>query len=139
MHESACGDIYFDLRQTVHYHSISKVKLLVEGETKNLRFRTVRALPLTETYLVDPAFEVSGQKITFRGKIKNGHFMEYMPGGRAVVYDAVGNEISEMQSDTPAFKFSTGNNALRFSDATESGHPASIRITLRTNDVQPLR
>jgi len=65
--------------------------------------------------------------------------MEYTPGGRAVVYDPDGNEISEMQPDTPTFALSTGDNALRFSSAGESGHSPTVRITLRTNDDKLLR
>ena len=132
-------DIYQEFQQAVHFYSISKVHLQIDGDTTNLRFRTLRAIPLTETYLVDPALQTNRQKITFRGKIKNGHFMEYTPGGRAVVYDAVGNEVSEMKPDTPLFTLPAGDNALRFSDAVQSGIPASVRITLRTNDNQPLQ
>jgi hypothetical protein len=130
---------YEEFRQTVHFKSISKVQLYVEGETKNLRFRTVRALPLTETYLVNPTLETGSQKITFRGKIKNGHYMEYTIGGRAVVYDAVGNEVSEMQPDTPTFELSTGDSALRFTSGNEAGGSPSVRITLRTNSDQKHR
>jgi len=139
MCEGEIRHLYAEFRNTVHYNSISKVHLLVDGETKNLRFRTVRALSLTDTYLVDPTLEMDGQKITFRGKIKNGHFMEYMPGDRAVVYDAVGNKISEIQPETPLFELPAGNTALRFSGVTESGHTPSVCITLRTNDDEVLR
>lgn len=126
--------LYEEFRQHVHFGSISKVSLQVTGNTTNLRFRTFRALPLTTSYLFNPEFQMNGQKITFRGKIKNGHYMEYMPGGRAVVYDAFGNEVSEMQPDATSFKFSTGDTALRFSGTNESGKPTSVRITVRTND-----
>ena len=131
---------YEEFRQPVHFNSISKVSLQVEGDATNLRFRTVRALPLTDSYIVNPALETSGQKITFRGKIKNGHYMEYIPAdGRAVVYDAVGNEVSEMQPDMSSFVLSTGDNALLFSSVTESGRSANVRITLRTNDIKFLQ
>lgn len=125
---------YEESRDPVYYNSISKVQLLVEGDTKNLRFRTIRALPLLpQTNLVDPAFQINGQKITFRGKIRNGHYMEYTPGSRAVVYDPSGYEISEMQPDVSSFKLPTGNAALQFSGVTESGSIPGVRITLRTN------
>ena len=65
--------------------------------------------------------------------------MEYMPGGRAVVYDATGNEISEMQPDTSSFKIPAGDTAFRFSGTNESGQPASVRITLRTHDDKQFR
>ena len=129
MYPSKNGHVYEEYRQTVHFNSISKVTLQIEGDLTNLRFRTVRALPLTTTFLVDPALETNEAKITFKGKIRNGHYMEYMPGGRAVVYDAVGNEVNEMQPDIPSFSIPAGNTSLIFSNAAD---PASVRITLRT-------
>ena len=128
-----CDEIYENYRQKVYYTNISKVSLVVDGETKGLRFRTLRALPLTEATLVDPALQTNDRKITFHGKIKTGHFMEYTPGGRAVVYDSAGNEVSEIRPDTPSFDLPTGDTALRFSGITESGHAPSVRITLRSN------
>lgn len=127
-----------EFREAVHFNCISKVSLNIVGDTTNLRFRTLRALPLEESYLIDPTLEVAGQKITFRGKIKTGHFMEYTPGGRAVVYDAVGNELSEMQPDMPSLILSKGDNDLLFSGVNEQGKPAAVRVTLRTNENQPL-
>ena len=132
---SSFSNLYETFRQDVHFNSISKVSLIIEGNPANLRFRTVRALPLTETYLVDPVLEANGQQFTFRGKIKNGHFMEYMPGGRAVVYDAVGNEVSELKTESSPFKLPKGNTTLKFSEAGGTKKPASVRITLRTNEI----
>ena len=131
----ACDWIYDEFRERVHFNSISKISMQVKGDTENLRFRTVRALPLITSYLVDPALEVNGQQIIFRGKIKNGHYMEYMPeSGRAIVYDATGNEMSEMQPVTSSFKLPAGESTLRFTGNTEPGKPAGVRITLRTHD-----
>jgi hypothetical protein len=107
--------------------------MFIDGNATNLRFRTIRALPLIESYLVDPAFETNGQKITFHGKIRNGHYMESTPGSRAVVYDAIGNEVSEMQPDVPPFHTPHGNAMLKFSEANKSKNPASVRITLCTH------
>ena len=135
-----CLGVYEKFSWTVNYiYGISKVHLLVDGETKNLRFRTVRALPLTENYLIDPSLQTDAGKITFHGKIKNGHYMEYTPGGRAIVYDAAGNEVSEMQPEAPSFELPSGKTAIRFVTTTETGHSPSVRITLCTNDDQPLR
>ena len=127
-----CSWVYSEYREHVFFNSISKISLQIKGDPTHLRFRTVRALPLTESYLVDPELQANGQKIIFQGKIKNGHFMEYMPGGRAVVYDAMGNEVSEMQPVMTSFKLPEGDVALRFSGVNESGNDTSVRITLRT-------
>jgi len=131
--------VYQEFRDPVSYNCVSKVNLLIKGETANLRFRTIRALPLNESYLVDPALQTGNQKITFHGKIKNGHYMEYVPGGRAIVYDADGHEIGEMRPDSPTFNLPGGRAELKFSGVTESGNNTSVRITLRTHDEKPLR
>ena len=125
---------YVEYRQTVFYHSISKVQLLIKGETANLRFRTVRALPLKESHIVDPALQADGQHITFGGYLKTGHYMEYAPGGRAVVYDGAGREVSEMRINTPVFKLPAGDATIRFSGLSVSGTAPSVRITLRTGE-----
>ena len=134
----SCDWIYDEFREHVYFNCISKISMFIEGDATNLRFRTIRALPLTETCLTDPELQVNGQKITFRGKIKNGHYMEYLPGQRAFVYDSAGNEVSEMQVEPLSFKLPYGDNAFHFSGATTSRQPASVRITLRTNDDKPI-
>jgi len=132
MHEH-CGDIYKDLRQTVPYNSISRIQIQVEGATQNLRYRTLRALPLKSSNLVNPTLEMDGRSISFQGNIRTGHYMEYTPGGRAVVYDAVGREISVMQPSTPIFKLPAGESTINFSAGGQSGNNP-VRITLRTDE-----
>ena len=135
---TAPNSLMAEFREAVHFNSISKVSLSIKGDTTHLRFRTIRALPLADFYLVNPALQTRERKITFKGRIKSGHFLEYTPGGRAVVYDAAGREISEMQPDRASFKVSKGDNSLLFSSADEPGQSAAVRITLRTNDSHPL-
>ena len=129
----SCGDIYSEFREKVHYNCISEVHLMIVGDPKNLRFRTVKALPIREEHLVDPTLEINGQIMTFEGKIKNGHYMEYTPGNRAAVYDSLGHEISEMKPSVEQVEIPHGNSTVRFSGKTESGKPATVRVTIRTN------
>ena len=129
----SCGDIYSEFREKVHYKSVSDVHLMIVGDPKNLRFRTVKALPIRESYLVDPVLEIDGQNVTFEGKIKNGHFMEYTLGHRAVVYDSLGNEISVINPSVHPVAIPHGKSAVRFSGKTESGDHADVRVTIRTN------
>jgi hypothetical protein len=68
----------------------------------------------------------------FEGKIKNGHFMEYIPGIRAVVYDALGNEIHEMKPPAIHVEIPNGQSTVRFSGKTESGDVATVHVTIRT-------
>ncbi|MCL2305014.1 MAG: hypothetical protein FWC43_06680 [Planctomycetaceae bacterium] len=128
----SCDNIYSEFRERVHYNSISEVHLMIVGDSKNLRFRTVKALPIREDRLIDPTLEINGQTVTFTGTIKNGHFMEYVPGNRAVVYDSLGHEISEMAPSVRQIEIPCGKSTVRFSTKTESGKPAAVRITLGT-------
>ncbi|MCL2744167.1 MAG: hypothetical protein FWE67_09970 [Planctomycetaceae bacterium] len=131
-----CGGMYVEFRQKVHYNSISEVHLMIVGDPKNLRFRTVKALPIQETYLVNPTLEINGQNMAFEGKIKNGHYMEYTPGNRAVVYDSLGNEISEMKPPANQIEIPNGQSTVRFVGKSESGGNAAARVTIRTNGGQ---
>ena len=127
-----------EFRETVHYGSISKVELRIDGDPTGLRFRTLRALPLIETPLINPVIATQdGKSISFRGSIENGCYMEYTPGGRAVVRDAEGNETGEMTIGTPLFELSEGENALSFSH--DGAEERCVRITLRTNDSERLK
>jgi len=132
----SCGDIYGEYRERVHYNSISEVHLMIVGDPKNLRFRTVRALPIREAFLVDPTLEINGQTVTFEGRIKNGHYMEYAPGSRTVVYDSLGHEISEMKPSVRQIEIPDGQSTVRFSGKTETGNHATARVTIRTNGEQ---
>ena len=61
--------------------------------------------------------------------------MEYTPdNGRAVVYEASGREISEMQPSIPSFKLPDGDAIIEFSGVTLSGNITGVRITLCTNE-----
>ena len=132
----SCDNIYSEFRERVHYNSISEVHLMIIGDTKNLRFRTVKALPIREDRLVDPTLEINGQTVTYEGTIKNGHYMEYTPGNRAVVYDSLGNEISEMKPSANPVEIPNGKSSVRFSCTTESGNQAAVCVTIRTNGGQ---
>jgi len=131
----SCGNIYSEFRERVHYNSISEVHLMIVGDPNNLRFRTVKALPIRETHLVDPALEINSQIVSFEGKIKNGHYMEYTPGNRTVVYDSLGNEISELKPSALPAEIPNGKSTVRFSGKTESGDQAVARVTIRTNGI----
>ncbi len=129
----SCNNIYSEFREKVHYNSVSEVHLMIVGDPKNLRFRTVKALPIREEELVDPTLEINGQTIAFEGKIKNGHYMEYVPDGQAVVYDPLGNTISEMQPSVKSVEIPNGKSTVRFFGKPNSGESTSARITIRTH------
>ena len=132
----SCGNIYSEFRERVHYNSISEVHLMIIGDPKNLRFRTVKALPIQEANLIAPTLELNGTVITFEGKIKNGHYMEYIPGNPAVVYDSLGREISIMNPSVSLVEIPNGTSTVRFFGKTESGSHAAVRVTIRTNGGQ---
>lgn len=66
-------------------------------------------------------------------------FHLFAPGGRAVVYDAIGNEVGELRPDVLSFDLPSGDMTLKFSDASGSISPASVRITLCVKDDKLLR
>jgi hypothetical protein len=134
-----CEGIYEEYRQAVHYGSISEVRLMIAGDAGKLRFRTVRALPLTEDYMVDPTLRINGRSVTFPGRIKSGHYMEYEPGSRAIVYDKTGTAISDMTPEVSPAALPAGQSTVRYTGVTAAGRPAAARITLRTNAKEELR
>ena len=111
------------LRAVVNYLEITSVHVMVIGDTKNLRFRTLKALPIVETKLTNPTIESGGRRIVFEGAIPSGEYMEYQVGGRAIIRNQSGKETGEMKvvGSMPLLK--KGQNELTLSGT----YPATPR------------
>ncbi|MDO5565313.1 MAG: hypothetical protein Q4G59_01560 [Planctomycetia bacterium] len=108
------------LRAVLYYLEITSVHVMVIGDTKNLRFRTLKALPIVETKLTNPTIESGGKRVIFQGAIPSGEYMEYQVGGRAIIRDPSGNETGEMKvvGTMPVLK--AGKNELTLSGTCPS-------------------
>ncbi|MGL6225688.1 MAG: hypothetical protein ACRC10_03570 [Thermoguttaceae bacterium] len=128
-----CGAVYAEYREKVFYNSISKVHFMIVGNPENLRFRTIKALPVLEETLRDPILEINGERLAFQGQIKNGQYLEFDPQtNRAIVYDFQGNEISQPLVQGVHSPIPQGKSTIRFSPSNETEHPSRIRLTIRT-------
>ena len=123
-----CGSYLDEYREIVHYEHVSEINLMIVGDPKNLRFRTLKAVPIRNYDLIDPSFVLDGRKFLFKGAIASGHYMEWEGGEAASVCNHTGQEVSRMKlvGDVPAL--STGENRLTFSCGRNVNTPVRARL-----------
>jgi hypothetical protein len=123
-----CGSYLDEYRELVHYDHVSEINLMIVGDPKNLRFRTLKAVPIRKYDLIDPSFVFEGRKFLFEGAIASGHYMEWESGETASVCNHTGQEVSRMKlvGDVPAL--SQGENHLTFSCGRNVNTPVRARM-----------
>ncbi|MDO4574654.1 MAG: hypothetical protein Q4D98_05510 [Planctomycetia bacterium] len=108
--------LYTEFRQRVFYNQIEKVHVLVQGETKNLRFRTLKAIPIVEADRENPALSIHGQRVTFLGKIPAGCYAEWNPGNREIpVWNPRGDVVGKLTVSGDVPKLRQGANPVELS------------------------
>ncbi|MCF0234933.1 MAG: hypothetical protein HUK22_08160, partial [Thermoguttaceae bacterium] len=101
----ACGDIYAEYREGVHYDAVSEVDVMVVGDTSGLKFETLKAVELVPCDLAAPAIEIGGKTVNFDVEIPSGHYLEFDPRisrTTAFLRDPAGNALAEVPvADAP--------------------------------------
>jgi len=111
---SGPSGLYDELRNTVRYDFIEKIHVMVEGPTDGLKFRSLRAIPIVETQLTDPAFEIAGQKVTLKGSIPSGCYAEITTeSDEIVVKDPAGNVQGKLTVEGAIPQIPTGETELK--------------------------
>ena len=87
---------------------------MVDGPTDGLKFRTLRAIPIVETELTDPAFELAGQKVTLKGSIPSGCYAEITTeSDEILVKDPAGNVMGQLTLEGTVPQIPTGESDLK--------------------------
>lgn len=123
-----CGSYLDEYREIVHYDHVSEINLMIVGDPKNLRFRTLKAVSIRKYDLIDPAFVLDGRTFLFKGTIASGHYMEWEGGQTASVYNHIGEEVSRMKLVGDAPVLSPGENRLTFSCGRNINTPVRARL-----------
>lgn len=111
---SGRSGLYDELRSSVRYDNIEKIYVMVEGPTDGLKFRTLRAIPIVETELTDPAFELAGQKVTLKGSIPSGCYAEITAeSDEILVKDPAGNVLGQLTAEGELPQIPTGESELK--------------------------
>ncbi len=123
-----CGSYLDEYRELVHYEHVSEINLMIVGDPTNLRFRTLKAIPIRKYDVIDPCFVLDGRKFLFKGTIPSGHFMEWESGETAPVCNHVGQEVSRMKLVGHVPALHEGENRLIFSCGRSVNTPVRARI-----------
>lgn len=69
---------------------------------------------------------MNGQTITFEGQIASGHYLQYVPGEKAVVRNPRGEVVSEMKVKGVIPEIKTGKNSIKYRAKSSSRSLPSI-------------
>lgn len=116
------GNVYSIYRETVQLGAVEEVSLWINNlppdKTVTCYLSPLRALPLADISLVNPAVTVGGQTITFPTTLTSGMYLEYRSPSDCVAYDREGNAVGEVTPQGQAPVLPAGPSEIRFS-ATE--------------------
>lgn len=111
--------LYTEFRQKVFYNQIDRIYVMVLGEIKNLRFRTLKAIPAIETDCENPTLLLNGESTTFTGKIPAGGYAEWNPGEREIsVFLPHGKEVGKLTVSDEVSLLKKGENNVQIPSFT---------------------
>lgn len=105
---------YKEFREMVYYDEITSVKVMQSGDSRGIRLKTIKALPVKKLEIKDPSLVVNGKKITFKTKLQSGTYLEYYPNGECVVYDLYGNVVDKPQIEGELAELPKGESRVTF-------------------------
>lgn len=85
-------DLYSNYYYDVDFSKITCLQVFKAGDCKNVRLKSIDAVPIIPNKLTDPIVRLGNASITFNGTIESGEYIEYQVGNKtALVYDRLGN------------------------------------------------
>lgn len=113
------GKTYELYRKNVDFTTIRTVQVFKAGECRDVKVRSIDAVPLVTNSLTNPTITVGRAKVTFLDSIQSGEYIEYTVGNStAFVYDGIGNPREVEVSRKGRFRVPHG-----FFSATVGGTP----------------
>ena len=84
--------LYSNYYYDVDFSKIKSVQLFKAGDCKNVRLKSIEAVPIVSNSLTNPKVVLGNSSITFNGTIESGEYIEYQAGNKsALVFDRFGN------------------------------------------------
>ncbi|GAA4435568.1 hypothetical protein GCM10023091_12230 [Ravibacter arvi] len=122
--------VYDSYRHTIDFAQIDRFQLWYNNLPAGKEVRTVigpvKALPLVETTIKNPAVTIGDKTITFPVEMQSGMYLEFYSDGDCKLYDAKGNILSEVKIEGEVPVLNSGVNELRF--GCESNREVSPRV-----------
>jgi hypothetical protein len=131
------GDIYSIYRESVSYGSVEAVNVWVNnlppGREITCYLSPIRALPLADVTLTNPALTCGDRTITFPVAMTSGSYLEFRSARDCKLYDPQGNVVSEVapQGDAPVLPAGQGQIAFSCAPLPERSARANVWIISR--------
>jgi hypothetical protein len=138
------GGAYAIYRESMDYGHVASLGLwynnLPPGQAVACYLSPVKALPLVNTKLVNPAITVAAKTIVFPTEIETGCCLEFRSMADCKLYDPQGKLIREVQPQGEIPVLESGENVVTFSCQTPEGADVNARayVTVITEG-KPLR
>ncbi|HUT74304.1 MAG TPA: hypothetical protein VM221_05670 [Armatimonadota bacterium] len=138
------GDLHSIYREFVDYRQVASLGLwynnLPPGGQVDCRLSPIRALPLVEIKLRNPAVTIGGKTVVFPCEIETGCYLEFRSMSDCRLYDPQGKLIAEVQPEGEAPELAAGDNQVAFTCDARADQTASARayVTIISQG-EPLR
>jgi hypothetical protein len=138
------GDLHSIYRESVDYRQVASLGLwynnLPPGGRVDCRLSPMRALPLVEIKLRNPAVSIGGKTVVFPCESETGCYLEFRSMSDCKLYDPQGKLISEVQPEGEAPELAAGDNQVAFTCDARADQTASARayVTIISQG-EPLR
>ena len=136
------GGIYSIYRESVNYSQVEKLSLwynnLPPNKTVTCYLSPIKALPLMNAKLSQPAVTVSDKTIIFPVEIESGCYLEFHSMSDCKLYGPQGELIGEVepQGDVPLLE--TGENQVKFTCDVPTDVNARAYVTVISQSESPL-
>ena len=128
------GGLYSIYRESVYFNAIRRLGLwynnLPPGKEVACHLSPIRAVPLAESKLINPAVTIGSRTLTFEAEIATGSYLEFNSTSDCKLYGPQGELIREVTCQGDAPLFAAGPNQASFHAETPSGLRARANVTL---------
>lgn len=134
--------VYDSYRHTIEFDKIEKLQLWYNNLPKGKEVRTiigpVKALPLVETTITNPAVKIGDKTIVFPVTMKPGMYLEFFSEKDCRLYGSKGELISEVKisGEVPVLK--AGDNEIVFNCESKEAVNPRVQVTV-ISDGLPLK
>ncbi len=125
---------YFIYRENVNFGKVEQLSLwynnLPSGKPVTTYLSPIKALPLVNGKLVNPAITVGGKKVTFPVEIESGCYLEFNSMADCKLYGPQGALIREVKPEGEAPILERGDYAVSFDCGSLPGINPRARVTV---------
>jgi len=137
------GGGYATYREDLRYDAVESLSVwignLPPGQEVNCYLSGIKAIPVQDGMLTNPALKLADRTLTFPVQIPTGSYMEFRGAGDCKVYGPEGQfvgDVSVKAEDIPTLK--AGDNALEFTCTGPEGLAPRARVTV-ISEGEPLK